>query len=171
MCAVGCEPVWRQGDLPETRPTAACIVTGTSSTCALMGMCVQHPSSLAAAQTEESYYHPCCSRGFPCCHALFDALQRQGMLDADAACQRQATAAMLCLQTSVGCQSGLECPRLCCLLPVLAWVQHTTWQLSHLCRVQHHGKLMAKHMLILPADSVLPFSAVLRPRPAVRGQS
>jgi len=28
-------------------------------------------------------------------------IQRQGMLDADSGCQRQATAAMLCLQTAV----------------------------------------------------------------------
>lgn len=75
------------------------------------GYVCAHCKQLTAAQTE-SCHHPCCSCGFPSAMLSFHALQRQGMLDADAGCQRQATAAMLCLQTSVGFKSGVEGLRL-----------------------------------------------------------
>lgn len=37
---------------------------------------------------------------------LMDCMMRQGMLDADTVCQRQATAAMLCLQTATKASSA-----------------------------------------------------------------
>ncbi|KAF8059374.1 hypothetical protein HT031_005179 [Scenedesmus sp. PABB004] len=37
---------------------------------------------------------------------LMDCMMRQGLLDADTACQRQATAAILCLQTATKASSA-----------------------------------------------------------------